>query len=48
MDAAIETLRDQLAPLPVRVRRLFGGYGLYIEDRFFGLISDGRLFFSYR
>ena len=44
-----EELRDAvleaLVPLPVTARRLFGGYGLYFEDAFFGVISDGRLYF---
>ncbi|MDP9238003.1 MAG: TfoX/Sxy family protein [Chloroflexota bacterium] len=34
-----------LAPLPVSVRTMFGGYGLFLEDRFFGVISDGRVYF---
>jgi DNA transformation protein len=42
-------LRDQLLAaldgLPVRVRGMFGGYGLYMEDAFFGVISDGRVYF---
>jgi DNA transformation protein len=36
---------DALAPLPVTARRLFGGYGLYLEGAFFGVISEGRLYF---
>jgi DNA transformation protein len=35
---------DQLASLDIRDRRMFGGYGLYVDDIFFGLIADGRLF----
>jgi len=27
-------------------RRLFGGYGLYNNGRFFGIISSNRLFFK--
>lgn len=34
-----------LAPLPVSARKMFGGYGLFFEDRFFGVISDGRVYF---
>lgn len=34
-----------LVPLPVRARKMFGGYGLYLEDQFFGVISDGRVYF---
>jgi DNA transformation protein len=44
-----DQLRDDvlrnLDPLPVAVRHLFGGYGLYLEGTFFGVIADGRLFF---
>lgn len=36
---------DALAGLPVRARRLFGGYGLYLGDKFFAVISDGKLYF---
>jgi TfoX/Sxy family transcriptional regulator of competence genes len=34
-----------LTPLGVQTRRLFGSRGLYNEGRFFGFISDGRLYF---
>ena len=44
-----DELRDQvlrdLEPLPVAARRLFGGYGLYLEDAFFAVIADGHLYF---
>lgn len=44
-----EELRDRvvgaLGDLPVRSRRLFGGYGLYLQDKFFAVISDGNLYF---
>lgn len=37
---------DQLAPLGgVRFRRMFGGYGLYRGERFFGILHRGRLYF---
>ena len=40
-----DRLRDLLLAcldgLPVRVRGMFGGYGLYMEDVFFGIISAG-------
>ena len=36
---------DQLAPLgDVWARAMFGGYGLYADGLFFGLIADDRLF----
>jgi DNA transformation protein and related proteins len=47
---ADEALRDfvlsQLSELPgVSSRPMFGGHGLYLDGRFFGVISDGRLYF---
>jgi DNA transformation protein len=42
-------LRDQvlaaLDGLPVRARAMFGGYGLYMEDTFFGIVTEGRVYF---
>lgn len=38
---------DQLAALPeVRAKAMFGGYGLYQADRFFGILMEGRLYFK--
>jgi len=38
---------DLLAPLgPVRVRRMFGGYGVYLDRVMFGLIADDTLHFK--
>ena len=38
---------EQLADLGgVRSRRMFGGVGLYRDDRFFGLIDDHVLYFK--
>ncbi|MFI4888923.1 MAG: TfoX/Sxy family protein [Steroidobacterales bacterium] len=38
---------EQLSMLDgVRARRMFGGIGLYCEDRFFGLISRDVLYFK--
>jgi DNA transformation protein len=37
---------DNLAGLgSVRSRGMFGGHGLYLDDRFFGIIYRGRLYF---
>lgn len=37
---------DQLRPLEgVTCRSMFGGYGLYLGEDFFGIIHDGRLYF---
>lgn len=36
---------DQLSPLgSVRAKRMFGGYGVYLEDLFFALIADDTLY----
>jgi DNA transformation protein len=38
---------EQLAGLQgLRCRRMFGGYGLYCGERFFGIVHDGRLYFK--
>jgi len=38
---------DQLADLPgVTCRAMFGGYGLYQRNTFFGIIHKGRLYFK--
>lgn len=45
MDAFIELCIEMLSPLgPVRVRRMFGGQGLYVDDLFMAIIDDGQLF----
>jgi DNA transformation protein len=43
MDA--ETLIARLQPLPAQARAMFGGRGLYLEGRFFGLVYDGKVYF---
>ena len=40
-----DVLLERLDGLGVRCRPMFGGFGLYLGDRFFGAISDGRLYF---
>ena len=38
---------DQLSELPgLTSRAMFGGYGLYQGDRFFGIVHKGRLYFK--
>ena len=38
---------DQLAALPdVRARAMFGAHGLYSDDKFFGILDEGRVFFK--
>ena len=46
-----DTFRDfvleQLAALQgLRCRSMFGGYGLYSGEHFFGIVHDGRLYFK--
>lgn len=37
---------DQLRGMALlNVVRMFGGYGIYCDDVFFGIISEGRLYF---
>jgi DNA transformation protein and related proteins len=44
-DPLIEHLRELLAPLgPIRVRRMFGGWGLYCDQWFFALVADDRFY----
>ena len=38
---------DQLTELDsVEARRMFGGYGLYQEETFFGILHKGKLYFK--
>lgn len=38
---------DQLADMPgITARAMFGGYGLYRQTTFFGIIHKGRLYFK--
>ncbi len=38
---------EQLAALDgLRCKRMFGGYGLYCGEMFFGILFDGRLYFK--
>ena len=46
-DSFTEFVIDQLnGPAPVVSRAMFGGYGLYREQAFFGIIHRGRLYFK--
>ena len=42
--ATVDFILDQLAPLPVRARAMFGEYGLYCGDTFVALVCDDTLF----
>lgn len=45
MDPFTELCVEMLTPLgPVRVRRMFGGQGIYVDGLFMALIDDGQLF----
>ena len=45
MDAFTELCVEMLSPLGrVRVRRMFGGQGLYVDDLFMAIVDDGQLF----
>ena len=42
-DFVLDQLRDLRG---LRVRRMFGGYGFYSEEIFFGIIAKSRLYFK--
>lgn len=45
-DSFTEFVQDQLQDLKgVRLRRMFGGYGLYFDTTFFGILHRERLYF---
>lgn len=46
VDNATRHAISLLSPLgPVTAQRLFGTWGLYLEDRIFGLVHDGTIYF---
>ena len=46
-DSFKEFVLDQLAEMgPVTCRAMFGGFGLYHHDIFFGILHKGRLYFK--
>ena len=46
-DTFCDFVLEQLRDVPdVRSRRMFSGYGLYRGEKFFGIISDGRVYFK--
>lgn len=46
-DGFRDFILDQLADMPgVTARAMFGGYGLYRQTTFFGIIHKGRLYFK--
>lgn len=40
----IAYILDQLAPLPVRIRAMFGGHALYCDEKVAALIGDNTLY----
>jgi DNA transformation protein len=46
-DSFKDFVLDQLRGLDdVEARRMFGGYGLYRDETFFGIVHKGRLYFK--
>lgn len=46
-DSFKDFVLDQLVPLDdIEARRMFGGYGLYQDETFFGILHKGRLYFK--
>ena len=44
-DSFKEFVLDQLSALPdLRAKAMFGAHGLYSDDKFFGIVDEGRLF----
>ena len=47
MDTFTEFVRDQLTGLKgLEMKRMFGGYGLYLGPAFIGILFEGKLFFK--
>lgn len=46
-DSFREFVLEQLATLDgLRCKHMFGGYGLYCGEQFFGIVFDGQLYFK--
>ena len=46
-DSFRDYVLEQLAALEgLLCKRMFGGYGLYCGEQFFGILQDGRLYFK--
>jgi DNA transformation protein len=46
-DSFKDLIVDQLEKLDdLRVRQMFGGFGLYLGRKFFGIVSKGQLYFK--
>ena len=44
-DSFRDYVLDQLGPLAVTARAMFGGYGIYHRGEFFAILHSGRLYF---
>jgi DNA transformation protein len=43
----VEFVVEQMSPIgKLRVRAMFGGYGIYLDDCFIAIIVDDRLYFK--
>jgi DNA transformation protein len=46
LDEATRHVMELLSPMgPISARRLFGTWGLYLEDRIFAVVHDGVVYF---
>lgn len=46
-DALADHLEDLLRPLgAIRLRRMFGGHGIYADELFFAVVVDDQLYFK--
>lgn len=46
LDEATRHVVELLSPMgPISARRLFGTWGLYLEDRIFGIVHGGTVYF---
>ncbi len=44
-DAFVEYVKELFSEFgPIRARKMFGGFGIYFEDRMLGLIADSLLY----
>ncbi len=47
MDSFTEFVADQLEGLEgLRIKKMFGGSGLYLKEAFFGILAQGKLYFK--
>ncbi len=44
-DEVVALVLERLEPFPITTRAMFGGRGLFLDGAFFGMVTDGRLYF---